>query len=87
MAESVLLINGGRGGERENGFHPTVLAGLAPNATNEFFILMVYFIFNNAGREMFIDGLDVDQGTLPHIGYRGTSTVFLHGIISALNLT
>jgi len=31
---------------------------------------------------MFIDGLDVDQGTLPHIGYRETSTVFLHGIIS-----
>ena len=31
---------------------------------------------------MFIDGLDVDQGTLPHIGYRGTSTVLLDGIIS-----
>lgn len=31
---------------------------------------------------MFIDGLDVGQGTLPHIGYRGTSTVLLHGIIS-----
>ena len=31
---------------------------------------------------MFIDGLDVDKGTLPHIGYRGTGIVFLHSIIS-----